>query len=123
MNKNITYIILLVFFIIVSGYFLVGNNQDSSGNLIGTGEVQEITLGMKNFNYYPDIINVKAGNKVRINLDNTVYGCLKSFTIREFGVSKYFRSLNDYVEFVPDKKGTFSFSCSMGMAGGKLIVK
>ena len=87
------------------------------------GDVQKIILGMKNYNYYPDTITVKSGKPVSISLDSSVSGCLRSFSIRDFGVSKYARTPSETIDFVPTKKGTFGFSCSMGMGFGKIIVE
>ena len=49
-------------------------------------------------------------------------GCLRSFTIPNLGIKKIFTESDNILEFMPDKKGTFGFSCSMGMGIGKLIV-
>ena len=59
---------------------------------------------------------------VRIYLDASVRGCYRSFTVKSFGVAKNLRTPEDYVEFTPDKEGTFGFACSMGMGTGKIIV-
>lgn len=90
---------------------------------VGSGEVQEITLSMKNYNYYPNTITVKAGQPVSITLDNSVGGCYRSFVIRDLGVSKYTKSPSDTIDFTPTKKGTFRFACSMGMGTGTIIVE
>ena len=78
---------------------------------------------MKNYNYYPQTVKVKANQPVRIYLDKSVAGCYRSFTIRDFGVVKYLETEKDYVEFTPNKKGSFRFACSMGMGTGTLIVE
>ena len=110
---------------LISGYLMIG--KESSGqiapNTIGNGEFQEVVLGVKNLNYYPNTVTVQEGKPVRIYLDNTVSGCLRSFTIPEFGVAKYLPTPSDYVEFIPNKKGKFGFACSMGMGTGTIIVE
>lgn len=125
--KNTTILIFALVIIVAGGIFLFTKNEASSqeitGNAIANNGVQKITLGIKNYNYYPNTITVKEGIPVRISLDKSVTGCLRSFTIREFGVAKVLRTPEDYVEFIPDKKGTFTFACSMGMGRGKIIVE
>ncbi len=125
--KNTTILGFVLLIIIAGGVFLFTKNDASSdditGNAIANNEIQKITLGIKNYNYYPNTITVKEGIPVRIYLDKSVPGCYRSFTIREFGISKNLRTPEDYVEFIPDKKGTFTFACSMGMGRGKLIVE
>ena len=102
------------------------NNLPPAGNTSTTspnGPAQVITLSEKNYNYYPQIIRVKEGQLVRIFLDRSVAGCLRSFTIPEFGVQKNLDTPQDSVEFTPNKKGTFRFACSMNMGTGTIIVE
>ena len=125
--KNTLYLIASIILVLGSGYFLVsgGTNVDTTGNVVvaGNGEIQEITVGMKNYNYYPNTIKVKAGSPVRMKLDSTVYGCFRDLTLREFGIREYLKTPNDYVEFTPTKPGRYTFACSMGMGAGTLIVE
>ncbi|RJQ22258.1 hypothetical protein C4580_00945 [Candidatus Woesearchaeota archaeon] len=85
--------------------------------------VQEVTLGWGKFNYAPEAITVKKGMPVRITADiQRLSGCFRSFQIPELGVSKQFTDSDNIVEFTPQKAGTFTFSCAMGMGSGKLQV-
>jgi len=125
-KKTTLYFAGILLLIILAGYFMIDgsavNTEGGNGN-IGNGEVQNVVIGMKNYNYYPNTITVKAGQPVSISLDESVYGCFRSFTIRDFGVNKYLRTPQDTVEFTPTKKGTYRFACSMGMGTGTLIVE
>ena len=123
--KNATILIIIATIVVSVGAFVLvnGNVKENPDEEIKGNNIQEITLGIKNYNYYPNTITVKEGIPVRISLDKSVTGCLRSFTIRDFGVAKVLRTPEDYIEFVPDKKGTFTFACSMGMGKGKLIVE
>lgn len=126
-KKTTLYILGIILLVGVAWYFMAdnssGNIDNNPGNGIGNGEVQDVVIGMKDYNYYPNTIKVKQGQPVRISLDESVYGCFRSFTIRDFGVNKYLRTPEEYVEFTPNKKGTFRFACSMGMGTGTLIVE
>jgi len=129
-SKSTLYGIGIFVIIVATGYFLSQNGQDSSSSSIDNGvitatgeEVQEIVIGMKNYNYYPNTIKFKAGIPARISLDESVTGCFRSFTIKEFGIKKYLATPSDYVEFTPEKPGTYTFACSMGMGYGTLIVE
>jgi len=125
-KKSIIYLIGIIVLILILGFFLIRNMVISTGDIInnnGNGEIQKITLGIKNYNYYPNTIVVKSGQPVRIYLDESVFGCYRYFTIRDFGISKYLITPQDYIEFTPTKKGTYRFSCSMGMGTGTLIVE
>jgi len=125
-KKSMIYFPGIIILIIVLGYFMLQiNGTNAAENIVqgSKGDVQKIILGMKNYNYYPDTITVKSGKPVSISLDSSVSGCLRSFSIRDFGVSKYARTPSETIDFVPTKKGTFGFSCSMGMGFGKIIVE
>lgn len=87
------------------------------------GESQKVVIGMKDFNYYPQTVRVKVNQPVEIHLDDSVQGCFRSFTIREFGVSEYLKTSKDKIIFTPTKTGSFRFACSMGMGTGTLIVE
>ncbi|MEK6872808.1 MAG: cupredoxin domain-containing protein [Nanoarchaeota archaeon] len=129
--KNSILLLTIAIMILVIGSFVFANAKDTSitGNVVLEnqkvikGNLQKIILGMKDFNYYPNTIKVKANQPVEITIDETVKGCLRSFAIRDFGVNKYARTAADKIIFTPTRTGTFSFSCSMGMGYGKLIVE
>jgi len=119
---------LIVFAVVIGGFFYITSGS-AEGPTPGTdngsndGDFQKVTLSMKNYNYFPNTITVKEGTPVRIYLDNSISGCYRSLVIRNFGINQYIKTPSDYVEFTPDKKGTFRFSCSMGMGTGTLIVE
>ena len=129
--KNSILLLTMAIMILVIGGFVFANAKSTSitGNVVLEnpkvikGNLQKIVLGMKDFNYYPDTIKVKANQPVEITIDETVKGCLRSFAIRDLGVNKYARTAADKIIFTPTKTGTFSFSCSIGMGYGRLIVE
>ena len=126
--KNTTIIVGIILLLVVGAFFVFSNSGKESVNLQGnSGQdlqgVQKFVLTMKNSNYYPNEITVKADTPVSISLDNKVTGCLRSFNIKQLGLSKYMVSVSDALEFTPTQKGTYTFACSMGMGYGKLIVK
>lgn len=124
-KKSTLYLMGIILLIVIGGYFIMGRSS-LTGNAIQdntNGNVQKVVLGIKDYNYYPNTVTVKEGKPVRIYLDSSVTGCLRSFTIKDFGVAKNLPTPNDYVEFTPNKKGTFRFACSMGMGTGTLIVE
>lgn len=86
--------------------------------------VQTVTLSWGKLNYNPEVIRVSAGKPVKIIADlNRLRGCFQSLVIPELGIETYFDENNPTLEFTPTEKGTFSFSCSMGMGKGTLIVQ
>ena len=127
MKKTTKWAGLILLVLVLGGMFLLRSNdnqeiQISTANVV-YGETQKVVLSMKDLNYYPNEIRVKAGQPVSISLDESVTGCLRSFTIKELGVSKYVRTSQETIDFTPTKKGTFRFACVMGMGYGKIIVE
>lgn len=133
--KNTTLLIVTIIVIVLVGVFLysktgVATGNDITGNAVnddsnddrGLENAQKVLLGMKDYNYFPSVINVKAGLPVEITLDETVRGCLRSFSIRDLGFSKFSRNPGEKIVFTPNKKGSFAFSCSMGMGYGTINV-
>ncbi|HLC74086.1 MAG TPA: cupredoxin domain-containing protein [Candidatus Nanoarchaeia archaeon] len=123
-KKSTLHLLAVILIVVIGGYFLVNNFENSSAEkVVVTEDIQEVVIGMKDYNYYPNTVEVELGKTVRISLDSSVGGCFRDFTIRDFGVRKYLKTPSDYVEFTPTKPGTYTFACSMGMGTGKLIVK
>ncbi len=128
MAKNVFYFAGIFILIAIAGLLLLKGG--ASKNIVTDvsaktvqGDIQKVVLGTKNYNYYPNTIKVQAGKPVSITLDKSVTGCLRSFAIRDLGVSKYARDPSQTIDFTPTKKGTFRFSCSMGMGYGTIIVE
>ena len=103
---------------------LVRGGETGSNKVINEGDTQIVNLGVANYNYDPNFITVESGKKVKIigNM-NQLQGCLRAFRIPNLGISKVFNSNDNVLEFTPTSKGTFGFTCSMGMGTGTLIVK
>jgi len=118
--------LIAVFLLVATRNFFSNNNatNDIVENVnAGDSNAQVIQLGMKNYNYYPNIINLKYNipTKIVVKTDE-VKGCLRSIVIPDFGIRKLITNADNVISFTPNKKGTFSFSCSMGMGFGKIIV-
>jgi len=114
-------LILLVGVIVV--FFVKSNTSQYNAKIIDDGSSQSITIGYKNYNYYPNTIRVKVNEPVTITLDESVSGCFREFVIPDFGVDEVSNNPSDTITFTPDKKGTFVFRCGMGMGNGIMIVE
>ena len=103
---------------------LVKGGEPGSNKIEDSSNVKTINLGVANFNYDPVTITAKLGQKLRIigNMDQ-LQGCLKAFTIPQLKISKMFKQEDNVLEFTPTQKGSFPFTCSMGMGQGTLIVE
>jgi Cu+-exporting ATPase len=122
--KNTT--LLIIFGLIVfavAGYFIFANSVSAGKNSSNNADVQKITLSLKNGNYYPNTLSVKANQEVEITLDSSVRGCYRTFVIRDFGISQTLRNPTDTIKFTPTQTGSFRFACGMGMGFGTIIVE
>ena len=85
-SKPMIYVVGIILIIGLAGYMVFGSKSEASNtgnkkeNNAGK-EVQEVVLGVKDYNYYPNTVTVKSGKPVKITLDKTVTGCLRSFMI------------------------------------------
>jgi sulfite exporter TauE/SafE/copper chaperone CopZ len=70
-----------------------------------------------------DHFDVKAGVPVNLEVDGSGGGCRSVFQIPEAGVELPLTKDVNTVEFTPDKPGTLTFSCAMGMYRGTLNVR
>ena len=102
---------------------LVKGGEAGSNKVTVDGNVQVVNLGISNYNYDPSTFTVESGKPVKIvgNM-NQLQGCLKSFKIPQLGLSKLFRDGDNVLEFTPTQKGTFGYTCVMGMGKGSFTV-
>ncbi len=133
--KNTTLLVIVLIVMVLIGFFLytrtsviagngiTGNAVNDNSNNDNLENAQKVLLGMKNYNYFPSVINVKAGLPVELTLDETVRGCLRSFSIRDLGISKFSQNPSQKIVFTPTQLGSFKFSCSMGMGYGTMNVE
>ena len=120
MNKKIYFGIAIVF-IILGAVLVFGINKDNSSDS-SKGDVEKISIGMNNYNYYPNTIKVKAGVPVEITLDDSVGGCFRDLVIPKLGIRKYLQGSKDKVTVTFDK-GEYVYACSMYMGQGKIIAE
>ncbi len=122
-NKTLLFGIIIL--LVVVG-FIVFSNMDvtkpDSQNPINLGNAQEVVLSQDGLNYKD--VYAEAGKPITISADSSVRGCLRSvaFNIEGKKYVKYLKSSSDTLMLPALEKGTYSFSCSMGMGFGKLVV-
>ncbi len=98
-------------------------NQQAPSIQQPAGGVVAVKLGFDGSQYSPADIQVKQGDKVRIEGDtNTLRGCMTMVTIPDYGIRKRILQGDNIIEFTADKPGVFRISCPMGMGNGRLIV-
>jgi heme/copper-type cytochrome/quinol oxidase subunit 2 len=85
---------------------------------------QRITIAITKKGYSPSYIRVKSGIPVLLTVEShNVYSCALSFVLKEFGIETMLNPTDRKIfTFTPEKKGTYTYSCSMGMYSGVLEV-
>lgn len=86
---------------------------------------QEVNMNIENSLYVPNVLIVKKGIPLRINVHATdTAGCGSEIVVPDFKLRRIIPAGSDgVIELMPGKEGTFKFHCSMDMAKGKIIVQ
>ncbi|MFH1712032.1 MAG: sulfite exporter TauE/SafE family protein [Patescibacteria group bacterium] len=85
---------------------------------------QQISMDVTDrLTYKPDVLSVEAGTPVDWNIHGAdKMGCASSLVLSAFGVNENLHPGDNLVQFTPTKPGKYTFSCSMGMIRGTMIV-
>lgn len=109
--------------VLVAGNAYLGSSGVTGASVkeIFAGEAQVVTIGLDQGGYLPREFTVKANQPVTLRNDGTLKGCSIYPNQPEIGMAGDFSKSNDYT-FTPTKKGTFTFTCGMGMWKGTINV-
>lgn len=115
-------ILVTVIVIAVAGYVLLsGNIFQPSETSPPTGELREFAMTAKQWEFNLTRLEVDLGDAVRLNitgLDDGI-GDGHGFAIPDFNVNGVIREGQTVtIEFVADKKGIFTFRCSVFCGAG-----
>jgi len=104
-------------------YFWFSEKKGAKAALTSSG-VQEAHIVVKG-GYTPDVIVVEAGKPVRLNFTRQeTVSCSEMVLLPDFDKSaKLPTGETVTLEFTPQTKGEYEFTCQMGMLRGKLIVE
>ncbi len=102
-------------------------NQVVAGAQSSNPAISEATIYFTPSGYktQPSVVTVAKGSTVTLNLVNeNAGGCIQAFTIPSLNVQKIIRkgAREQITITAPEKSGTLSFMCSMGMYRGSITV-
>ncbi|MEK6859744.1 MAG: sulfite exporter TauE/SafE family protein, partial [Nanoarchaeota archaeon] len=103
---------------------IVGTSVVASGTgaVLNNG-IQEVNMNVDASGYSPNSFVLKKGVLVKWNVNvKQLTGCNSELILNQYGISKNLKQGLNVIEFTPDKDGTISFSCGMGMLRGSFIV-
>ena len=126
MNKY--FLLVLIVFFVIGGVFFLNQKKPAMKEESTTTPAKEFSMIAKKWQFDPSTINVKQGDKVRLKIKSI--DVTHGFSLLDFNVNENLAPEKEVVvEFIADKKGEFSFFCSVfcgeGHSGmkGKLIVE
>ncbi len=107
----------IIIFIIVIVLFTFNLKTKINANIVNEENYdREITIDAKMFEFNPDVIRVKEGEKIKLKINSL--DIEHSISIPELDID-----IHGEGEFVADKKGTFDFSCHTYCGSGHGAMK
>ena len=93
------------------------NGVTTTTATLSSSSVKEFTMTAKQFEFAPSMITVKEGDTVKLHITSS--DVTHGFSLPAFGVNAQLPAgeTND-VQFVADKKGTYTFACSVICGSG-----
>ena len=107
---------VLIIFIILMVLLITNLKTDINAFAIDRGSVTEITIDAKMFEFSPNIIKVKEGERIRLKINNL--DVEHSIIIPELGIHIHGEGM-----FVAKRKGTFNFYCHSYCGSGHDAMK
>ena len=145
-NTGVWVTVSLIILVLVGGFFLFNSAFNSSDKeeyqglvvveksdsqedpssseetSIEVPETKEFNIIAKQWDFSPSTITVNEGDNVILNIESI--DVTHGFSLLSFGVSEQLVSGNIVkIEFVADKKGTFSFFCNVQCGSGHIGMK
>jgi len=130
MKNNSLLLVVVVVLVLGGGYLYLKNQKSVNPSPTQTqqvtpqtsNQVKEITMTAKKFQFDPSEIRVKQGETVRLKITST--DVTHGFSLPDFNVDQQLEPGKEItVEFVADKKGTFTFMCSVLCGAGHKDMK
>ena len=107
--------------------YFFSNDRFATAQAVGSvvNGVQQVTINVESRGYSPNRFAVNVGQPVELTLvSNGVYSCASYFNFPAFGIRAQLKPTDSQTfTFTPKETGTFTFSCSMGMYSGVMIVQ
>jgi len=126
MKLNIQSVIFAILILIVAGLFLwknpalfsnKKNNTSQNTANIPSKEIREISVVSEQYSFTPNVIKLKLNESVRLRL--TTEDVPHSFFSSELGINETINpGKESIIEITPDKKGAFTFLCSIPCGEG-----
>jgi sulfite exporter TauE/SafE/copper chaperone CopZ len=98
-------------------------NSNDLPPIINGKQIISMSVGEGTKAYTPDFFTVRQGVPVEWKVEGkNLSGCVSILQSDQLGIYKPLAIGENIIDFTPDKAGTFTFSCSMGMYRGTMKV-
>lgn len=100
------------------------NRNNATDRAVEKNGIQYVSSTLES-GHYPDI-TVKAGEPVQWTIqasENNINGCNYKIFLQDFNQEHTFEAGKNVIKFIPEKEGTYTYSCWMGMITGKIYVE
>lgn len=125
MKKFLIPIFIILGIALIGGimYFTIPKvNKNKAPKILPTGQVKEFNVELFNFGFNPEVIEVNAGDTVRLNV--TTKDISHGIGINEYMINKRVDpGQTVVVEFVANKKGEFRIYCTIPCGEGHLTME
>ncbi|MFH0936116.1 MAG: sulfite exporter TauE/SafE family protein [Candidatus Woesearchaeota archaeon] len=99
------------------------SSNDNSNSVILNGDIQEINMKVTSSGYSPNSFVLKTGVKTKWNIDvQELTSCNKEIIVPAYNLDIKLKQGLNTIEFTPNKEGTITWSCWMGMLQGQFII-
>ncbi|OWP64006.1 copper-transporting ATPase [Hymenobacter amundsenii] len=107
----------------VGWFFFLAPHQVAAAVSSSSG-VQQVDITVKG-GYSPDVIEVQKGQPVQLNFyRDESNSCSEELLLPDFNIRRDLAPFQTTtIEFLPEKAGTYPFTCGMSMLRGSLVVK
>jgi sulfite exporter TauE/SafE/copper chaperone CopZ len=105
----------------IIGTGAISQTQNSQVNIING--VQEVNMDVTSSGYSPNSFVIKKGVPVKWNINvKELTSCNNEILLNQYNLDVKLKKGLNVITFTPDKEGTLSFTCWMGMLRGSFIV-
>lgn len=106
----------------VGWFFFMAPHQVAAA--VSSSGVQQVDITVKG-GYSPDVIEVQKGQPVQLNFyRDESNSCSEELLLPDFNIRRDLAPFQTTaIEFLPEKTGTYPFTCGMNMLRGRLVVK
>jgi len=121
-------LVIIAFAIVIGGYFLLKRNDQAPVSVPAQSQPQtqsqtkEFTIIVKKWEFSPEEIIVNKGDTVKLHIESI--DVMHGFGLLAFGINEDLEpgKIID-VEFIVDKTGTFTFTCTVFCGSGHRDMK